>query len=239
MTIIDVVYSEDSQRHLKLIKTIDNKKVVEEINAPEPYFMALPINLEQAKKDILGLIYEFKDKQTKVIRVKQVTKNFQNKEIKFLKIIVNFPREVPVIRETIRNLPSVEEVFEADIPYVFRSILDNKIELYKDFKPKILAFDIETTSDGSFPDPLSDKIVSISYYSKDFEKVTIIRDFKRKHKYINSVASEKELLKDFQETINQFEPDILTGYNSDIFDMWFIKERAAKNKIKLKLNPLP
>jgi len=238
MTIIDVVYSEDSQRHLKLIKTIDNKKVVEEINAPEPYFMALPINLEQAKKDILGLIYEFKDKQTKVIRVKQVTKNFQNKEIKFLKIIVNFPREVPVIRETIRNLPSVEEVFEADIPYVFRSILDNKIELYKDFKPKILAFDIETTSDGSFPDPLSDKIVSISYYSKDFEKVTIIRDFKRKHKYINSVASEKELLKDFQETINQFEPDILTGYNSDIFDMWFIKERAAKNKIKLKLNPL-
>jgi DNA polymerase, archaea type len=238
MTIIDVVYSEDSQRHLKLIKTLNGKKIVEEIDAPEPYFMALPINLEQAKKDILGLIYEFKDKQTKVIRVEQVTKNFQNKETKFLKIIVNFPREVPVIRETIRNLPSVEEVFEADIPYVFRSILDNKIELYKDFKPKILAFDIETTSDGSFPDPLTDKIVSISYYSKNFEKVTIIRDFKRKHKYINSVASEKELLKDFQETINQFEPDILTGYNSDIFDMWFIKERAAKNKIKLTLAPL-
>ncbi len=238
MTIIDVVYSEDSQRHLKLIKTLNSKKVVEELDAPEPYFMALPIDLEQAKKDILGLTYDFKDKQTKVIRVEQVTKNFQNEETDFLKIIVKFPREVPVIRETIRNLPSVEEVFEADIPYVFRSILDNKIELYKDFKPKILAFDIETTSDGSFPDPLIDKIVSISYYSKDFEKVTIIRDFEKKHNYINSVASEKELLKDFQDTINKFGPDILTGYNSDIFDMWFIKERASKNKVKLNLAPL-
>ena len=238
MTINDVVYSEDSQRHLKLIRILNGKKVVEAINAPEPYFMALPLNLNQAKKDILELTYDFKGKQTKVIRVEQVTKNFQNKETDFLKIVVNFPREVPIIRETVGALSSIKEVYEADIPYVFRSILDNKIELYKDFKPRILAFDIETTSDGNFPDPLTDKIVSISYYSKDFEKVTIIREFKKKHNYINSVASEKELLKDFQATINQFEPDILTGYNSDIFDMWFIKERAAKNKIKLKLNPL-
>ncbi len=238
MTIIDVVYSEDSQRHLKLIKTSDGKKIVEDFDAPEPYFMVLPINLEQAKKDILALTYEFKDKQRKVVGVEKVIKNFQNKETKFLKIVVNFPREVPVIRETIRELPSVKEVYEADIPYVFRSILDNGIELYKNFQPKILAFDIETTSDGNFPDPLIDKIVSISYYSKDFEKVTIIRDFKKKHKYINSVASERELLEDFRETINKFKPDIITGYNSDIFDLWFIKERAAKNKVKLTLAPL-
>ena len=237
MTVIDIVYSEDSQRHLTLVKSENGKKHIEVIKTSEPYFLVLPVNLEQAKKDILNLNYEFKEKMTKVQNVELVTKNFQNKNIEFLKVTVKFPREVPVIREKIKEFESVSEVFEADIPYVFRSILDNKIKLYENFNPKILAFDIETTSDGNFPDPLTDKIVSISYYSKNFEKVTIIRDFKKEHDYIKSVASEKGLLKDFQETINKFEPDIITGYNSDRFDMWFIKERASKNKMKLNLKP--
>jgi len=237
MTVIDIVYSEDGQRHLTLVKSKNGKKYIEAIETSEPYFLVLPVNLEQAKKDILNLNYEFKEKMTKVQNVELVTKNFQNKNIEFLKVTVKFPREVPVIREKIKEFESVSEVFEADIPYVFRSILDNKIKLYENFNPKILAFDIETTSDGNFPDPLTDKIVSISYYSKNFEKVTITRDFKKEHDYIKSVASEKELLKDFKETINKFEPDILTGYNSDSFDMWFIKERATINKIKLKLKP--
>ncbi len=238
MSIIDIVYSEDSKRHLTLVKSKKGSKTLEKIKSEDPYFLVLPINIEQAKKDILELNYEFKDKKRKVGNVEVVVKNFENNNMEFLKVNFKFPREVPTVREKIKQLPSVKEIYEADIPYVFRSILDNKIELYKNFKPKILAFDIETTSDGSFPDPLKDKIVSISYYSKDFEKVSIIRDFKKKHNYINSVKSEKELLKDFQETINEFNPDILTGYNSDIFDMWFIKERASKNKIKLTLTPL-
>ena len=237
MTVIDIVYSEDSQRHLTLVKSENGKKHIEAIKTSEPYFLVLPVDLEQAKKDILDLNYEFKERITKVQSVELVTKNFQNKNTEFLKISVKFPREVPVIREIIKDFESVSEVFEADMPYVFRSILDNKLKLYENFNPKILAFDIETTSNGNFPDPLTDKIVSISYYSRNFEKVTIIRDFKKEHDYINSVASEKELLKDFQETINKFEPDIITGYNSDRFDMWFIKERASKNKIKLKLKP--
>ena len=237
MTVIDIVYSEDSQRHLTLVKSEHGKKHIEEIKTSEPYFLVLPADLKQAKKDILDLNYEFKGGKTKAQNVEVVAKNFQNKNTEFLKVTVKFPREVPVIREKIKEFESVSEVFEADIPYIFRSILDNKIKLYENFNPKILAFDIETTSDGNFPDPLIDEIVSISYYSKNLEKVTIIRDFKKEHDYIKSVASEKELLKDFQETINKFEPDIITGYNSDRFDMWFIKERASKNEIKLKLKP--
>tara|TARA_Y100000310_G_C20681669_1_gene816350 strand:+ start:426 stop:2756 length:2331 start_codon:yes stop_codon:yes gene_type:complete len=238
MSVIDVVYSEDSKRHLTLVKSNKGNKTLEEIKSEDPYFLVLPIDIKQAKKDILELTYEFKDKKRNVESVEIVAKNFENNETEFLKVSFKFPREVPTVREKIKQLPSVKEIYESDIPYVFRSILDNKLELYKNFEPKILAFDIETTSDGSFPDPLTDKIVSISYYSKNFEKVSIIRDFKKKHDYINSVESEKELLKDFQETINEFSPDILTGYNSDRFDLWFIKERLAKHKLKLKLHPL-
>ena len=238
MTINEIVYSEDSRRHLKLIKTINKKKVIEEISAPEPYFIVIPRDIDQAKKELLNLTYKFKDKDCKLKGVKQITKNYQNKNTEVLQAFVEFPTEIPIVRNLVKELDSVITVHETDIPYLFRVILDEKIKLYENYSPKILAFDIETECSGSFPDSKFDRILSISYYGKDLQKVTISANFNAKHDYIKHVANEKELLKDFQETINKYNPDIITGYNSDIFDMDFIKGRCKKLGINLELGLL-
>ena len=85
-------------------------------------------------------------------------------------------------------MDSVITVHETDIPYLFRVILDEKIKLYENYSPKILAFDIETECSGSFPDSKFDRILSISYYGKDLQKVTISANFNAKHDYIKHVA---------------------------------------------------
>ena len=101
----------------------------------------------------------------------------------------------------------------------------------KAFSPKVLAYDIET-------DELQigqGEILMISLVGKDFQKVITWKKSQTKHKYVEFVENEKELLQKFCEYIKQQSPDILTGYYSDGFDLPYIKARADKLRIRLPL----
>lgn len=237
MNLIDISYSEPNERQVSLIYKGNNKKNIEIFKSEDPYFLVLS-SKKSAVKEISKLKYEFKGKIRKIKHIEPITKIYKGGKKEFLKIMVEFPREVPIVRNQIKELESVEEIFEADIPYVFRTLLDNNMELYKNFEPKIMAFDIETTSRGTFSNPKTDQIISISYYSNEFKKVTIIGDFKPENKYTKVVSDERKLIQDFQKTMDKQDPDIIVGYNSDRFDMPFIKERAELLKIPLKIGPL-
>ncbi|SVB82849.1 uncharacterized protein METZ01_LOCUS235703, partial [marine metagenome] len=76
------------------------------------------------------------------------------------------------------------------------------------------------------------------YYSDGLRKVTTYRDFKTKGDYIHIVKNEAEMLKDFCKTINDSGADVITGYNSDGFDLPFIKTRAELLNIKLEIGPI-
>ncbi len=53
--------------------------------------------------------------------------------------------------------------------------------------------------------------------------------------YVERVQGESELIERMKEIINDYDPDLIVGYSSDLFDFPFIAARAQKYKLKLDL----
>ncbi len=107
-------------------------------------------------------------------------------------------------------------------------------------KWKILALDIETYAERKEIDSNKNPILMVSLYGKteddkEFRKVITWKKIKHKLDYLEIVKSEEELVMRLKELILDFDPDILTGYFSDGFDLPYIKTRADKFKITLDL----
>jgi DNA polymerase elongation subunit (family B) len=99
------------------------------------------------------------------------------------------------------------------------------------FKPKTLAFDIET-------DELEigkGEILMVSLVSENFKKVLTWKKSSQKQDYVEYVEDECELLEKFVEYVKYVSPDFLVGYFSDGFDMPYLKSRASKFNLKLPL----
>ena len=102
--------------------------------------------------------------------------------------------------------------------------------------PKILAFDIETYSPFDLViDADKNPIIMLAFYGEGFKKVFTWKNFSTSDNCIEFVDSEAQLIEKFKETIEDFKPDILTGYFSDGFDLPYIKTRADKHKIRLDI----
>ncbi|MBT3398177.1 hypothetical protein HOA55_03965 [archaeon] len=99
------------------------------------------------------------------------------------------------------------------------------------FEPKILAYDIETDE----AELGKGNILMISLYGKDFKKVLTWKHCDQKQDYVECFEDEGEMLEKFVESVKEYDPDILTGYFSDGFDLPYLKAAAEKNKIKLAL----
>ncbi|MDA3836597.1 MAG: DNA-directed DNA polymerase [Nanoarchaeota archaeon] len=100
-----------------------------------------------------------------------------------------------------------------------------------DFTSRSLAYDIETDS----LKPELGAILMISLYGKDFKKVITWKKGPTTQDYVEFVEDEKALLKTFLKHVEEYKPDFLVGYNSDAFDMPYIKTRAKMLKIKFPI----
>jgi len=103
---------------------------------------------------------------------------------------------------------------------------------------KYLSLDIECSPSEGLPDPKKDQIVLISLSFdpayNGTKSVAIVA------KYTNvpgtiSCSDEKEMLNKFKEIIAKYDPDILTGYNIEGFDLPFIFDRMDALGIKKDL----
>jgi DNA polymerase, archaea type len=104
----------------------------------------------------------------------------------------------------------------------------------------ILSLDIETYNpEGESIQPEKNPILMVALYgiqdNKPFEKVITWKRFKTTNKAIEFVDGEFDLITRFKDIINQHEPDVITGYYSDGFDLPYIVDRARKYKIKLDI----
>ena len=109
-------------------------------------------------------------------------------------------------------------------------------------KPKILAIDIETYAKNKIIDPKKNPILMVALYGldeqgKEYRKVITWKRFSNKLNYLEFVSDEVEMLKKLREIILDYQPDIITGYFSDGFDLPYIKTRANKHKIKKFTTP--
>ncbi|UCH12271.1 MAG: ribonuclease H-like domain-containing protein, partial [Candidatus Omnitrophota bacterium] len=101
-------------------------------------------------------------------------------------------------------------------------------------KPRILAFDIETYNPlGKSVMPEKNPIIMAAFYGDGYQKVITWKRFKTELDYIGFVESEAKLIERIKGIIEEYKPDILTGYFSDGFDFPYIRTRASKYKIKL------
>lgn len=112
-----------------------------------------------------------------------------------------------------------------------------EVGLEKNTKFHYLSFDIETVSnEGGIPEPEKDPIILISlfFYPSYKNKNTLVLAAKKVKGYDHDIVgfnSEKDMLKEFVEIIDQFDPDIILGYNINNFDIPYINERLKKNNV--------
>ena len=98
----------------------------------------------------------------------------------------------------------------------------------------MLSFNIEACNPNGMPIVKEDPIIMISFSSNQgFQKVFSTK--KSSLDFIETFPNEKELIKKYVDTIQSEDPDIILGYNSDRFDFPYIKERAERLGVPLKL----
>ncbi|HLH85873.1 MAG TPA: DNA polymerase domain-containing protein [Thermoplasmataceae archaeon] len=174
----------------------------------------------------------------------------QNRSVK--RIIVRSPWKVPELRE---KCGKKYRILAADIPFHHRFIYDmdlgpsveidceeiesdrkryttdlvvkiNSIRNTDDFAPrlKILSFDVENAIQTSGND-LYGEIFVIGYSIFDGTQ------WKKGH----VTGREPDLLKEFVKVVQTEDPDILTGYNIDGYDLPVIKHRMEKYGIRMAI----
>jgi len=226
-----------------------------------PYFWVIPsIQEEEASTRLSTMQAENAD--FRVIGTETHTKNFLGREVKAVKVIVNIPAAVPQFREKAREFGTV---LEADIPFTKRFLIDKRLLPLAQYKAeatelekkgraatyatqtlsqvneempelRILAIDIETHNPlGKNVLPEVHPIIMAALCGNGFRKVITWKKFPTSLDYIEFVNSELELIEAVKHHIEQYQPDILTGYFSDVFDLPYLKTRADRYKTKLDL----
>ncbi|UCG69138.1 MAG: DNA polymerase II [Thermoplasmata archaeon] len=225
-------------------KTKDDISIAIRFKGFAPYFHALA-----SKEDMLSIFGEDPD----VRKMEEIKLFFNGEDRDGTKVTVRIPATVPKYRSKV--LSEGITVLAADIPFQHRFIYDmdlgscvrvfgnvikhdnltselvveaEKFENCDPFKPelKILSFDIENSlKDG--------RIFTICCVIK----------FKGKNEVVQLKGEEEVIIQNWVETIREHDPDVITGYNIDGYDLPMILKRASKcglgePKIGRNLKPL-
>ncbi len=100
-----------------------------------------------------------------------------------------------------------------------------KLDTLPDFDLRIAALDLEVYARDRMPDPARDPIIMISYVDTGGYKVVLTT--KEIHAdFVRTFESETQMIAELNRIIKERDPDIIMGYNSDAFDLPYLKERA-------------
>ena len=192
---------------------------------------------------------------------------------KVCKIMCKNPQEIRQIREVFKTEGIASEVYEADILFKNRylidknihsmtwmeveadpistskadgitmdlvSIINNKSDFDKPTDLRICSFDIECiTLNENIPiDVNNQQIIMISLafstpYRDQKNLVLVAKPFRGEG--ILGYASEKDMLEDFIKIIRSYDPDVLTGYNINSFDLPYTESRLRSYGIPFNI----
>ncbi len=249
--IIDPTYRiKDNKAYLYFYGRLENGESFLTINETRLYFFIKKADLKKAeellKKEKLNITLEESD-----------MKDFQKQPV--VKILVDVPPTIPKLRKEFED--NGIQCYEADIRFVYRTIIDKEIlgsiEIEGEFEtaklvnriyteqaitratihtPKltVLSFDIETSMN-------TEEIFSIAIAARNYkEDKTIRKNFivakhKVAHPHTETFHTEKDMLEAFQKTVNEIDPDIITGWNVIDFDFRVIKDRCKHYRIPFQI----
>jgi len=232
----------------------NNERVVLLEKDFRPYFYALldeSANVEEVKKEILKLSKSY----SPITDVKLIEdKRYFGAPVKVLRIETIIPAYVRVYRDDIAKVKGVKNVLEADIRFYMRYSIDNGVKpfywieaeveeikengfrvkkvyelkkinrIYEDREPelKTLAFDIEVYNKYGSPNPRRDPIIIIGIWTKEGVK-----------QFLADKNDDLKVLREFVSFVQEYDPDIIVGYNTNNFDWPYLLERANIRGIKI------
>ena len=229
------------------------------------FYIEPKANAEQLKKDLLAIKIPFRSGHAQVADITEMNKSMNGRAAQVLKVFTQLPQHVPIIKQQIERHPDVKKCYEYDILFTQRYIMDSDIAAllgakaignYTDersrvpvfeaekieqinlpnYTPNILAFDIETYVETREINMQQNPILMIAFQGNDgFKKIITWKKFPTTIDGIEFISGEAEMLQRFKEIVNEYEPDIIVGYNSDGFDLPYIINRAKKLNIQMDL----
>jgi DNA polymerase I len=221
-------------------KTREGRSIVVRHRGFKPYFHMLDPP-EQTKNALKA--------DSEVVRTEDVQLWNGTEKQDFLKVTIKYPWKVPQYRERYRN---GTDFYAADIPFGQRFIYDNDLgacvrvtgtelsgaergrytvelgvaaEKYEDCIPfhpplKILSFDIENS-------------IKKETFGRIFTICIAIRDGQAGEIRTKCLTgSEVQMLRAFEDTILEEDPDVITGYNIDNYDIPTILTRMKENGLE-------
>ena len=99
---------------------------------------------------------------------------------------------------------------------------------------KILSLDIEVYNPKGMPNAEDDPIIMISLSSNQGLRM-VLSTAESPLDFVETLKDEAEMLRKFVEIVEDENPDILIGYNSDNFDFPYIRDRATILNVPLNL----
>ena len=201
---------------------------VERVTDVEPYFYVEKVPGE-SENDFLEHVAAF----PQITRVEKTERKGTEPD-NLYKVCTAVPADVPNVRMSIANSPTVKDVYEADILFTRRCFIDRGwVPLDGDVKQlNVAALDLEIHTEGAFPDAKKDPITIVSYADTKGLR-TIITSKQTEFEPAEVVRNEKEIIQFIHELIKAQQPDIIVGYNSDNFDFPYIIKRAERYGIQL------
>ena len=239
-------------------KTREGKRIAVIDKRYKPYFYAIP---ESNAEELAKKISMIREGDYFVIDSLVKDKKFYDKPIKAIKVVVNKKSAIPVVKDIVKEL-GIKQRLLVDVPLLTLYLAEKGIKFFintaasgelkqhailgptleatdlqiqeESILPRILAFDIEVYAPAE-AEFTTEPIVSIAFAGNDgTKKVITWKEFK-KQDYVEIVKNEFELIKRFCEFIQQYDPDILVGYYSDVFDFPYLVERARNYGITLDI----
>lgn len=225
----------DGKSFVQLFGRLENGESFVVQNEFKPYFYVKSADLNSIKK-LSGKLNVLEEGMTNFSEEPVSKLEFDNQDD-----LVKFYRE---LREDFPEIKSYEFDLKPQNRFLIDSDLKTGIKIEGDYvsservnrvyynakvssvsyfpKLKVISLDIETSGDGK-------DLFCVSMYSENYKKTFMIT--KNKIGGIISCSDEEDCLTKFKEELNDFDPDIITGWNLVDFDLNFLKERFKKNKI--------
>jgi len=122
------------------------------------------------------------------------------------------------VNESNRKMVMVDKVYEAVSP-------PNLLERKDIPNLKVLSFAITCYSKAGSPNPNKDPIILISACT----------NFNEEKQFFTLNFKDKEIINEFSKFVNEFNPDIIVGFNNNNFDWPYLIERTEVNKVDLPI----
>ncbi len=230
----------------------DGERVVIRDKEFRPYFYVLPSNEAELSR-LATEIKRMSLSKSPITNVEVVTKKLFGRPVNVLKVTTLIPESVREYREAIKKVGGVADVLEADIRFSMRYMIDKGLtpcswfeadvvevrkhpslsvskeyEVVGDFKHlsihkppdiKVLAFDIEVYNPRGAPKPERDPVIIIAMMNSDGDVGVIEASG-------DGVRSDARVISEFVNYVQNYDPDIIVGYNSNRFDWPYLLERS-------------